>query len=522
MTNARQKMFGIAVLAIYIAAPAPVFAVPAGADLPGQEAPDPVPAVSSSESGVIDAVPVDESAALPAAAESDDVGDSEVPATSGGQQAGSATAPVTEPGMDDGRPSGQVDVLQGGFEGDPAREQPGASPVKEEGNLVQREAKKIKSFEGAHLMVGRNVKVPTQTRKFAVGIDLAVAPLNIVANRTRDAIVDEAVNQICSASPDQAACSTQVEGAVDQVLETLEDVTPEQWEMIRSAAGGDPGALDEVLQEIGISDPAARTQIVDFVDDYAGMAGSPEQRMQAVDAVRTVSSSSAISLMFEPYLYMNFKWIEIVLTTPFALQIMDGGGTEIEMANIGVNLKSGGDWSVGKIVSFGFAGGVELHLPSGTPGISKSINSDIFSVPKFSYGYLTWAPYLVVGMDLARVFQIQTHLELVSMHDVLETNSPDHVMYLKYGAGFIVMPKFIVSLLFEMNGCRGLINSNRYDTFMVATGINIRVAFFKMFLGVQVPLLDQGRFVWDSGYWTAANYDQLSKFTVMSRIGFEF
>lgn len=391
-----------------------------------------------------------------------------------------------------------------------------------EENIVKKEANKIKSFEGAYLMVGRNVKVPTQTRKFAVGIDLDVAPLNIVANKTRDVIVDEAVNQICSASPDQEACTTQVEGAVDQVLETMADVTPEQWEMIRSAAGGDPAALDQVLEEIGISNPTAREQVVGFVSDYAGAAGTPEQRMQAVDAVRTVSTSSAISLIFEPYLSMNFKWIEVILTTPFALQIMDKGGTEIEMANIGVELKSGGDWSVGKIVSFGVSGGIQLYLPSGTPGITKSTNSDIFSAPKFAYGYLTWAPYLVVGMDLARIFQLQTHIELVSMHDVLKTGSADHVMYLKYGAGFIIMPKFIVSVLFEMNGVRGFINSNRFDTFMVATGFNIRVAFFKMFLGVQIPLLDQGRYVWDSTYWTGANYDQLSKFTVMSRVGFEF
>ncbi len=406
-------------------------------------------------------------------------------------------------------------------EPEPVAAQPAVEADDDE-SFVKKEVKKIKSFEGAHLMVGRNVKVPTQTRKFAVGIDLDVAPLNIVANKTRDVIVDEAVNQICSASPDQQACTTQVEGAVDQVLDTLKDVTPEQWEMIRSAAGGDPAALDQVLQEIGVSDPDARDVVVDFVGEYAGQAGTSEQRMQAVDAVRTVSTSSAISLLFEPYLYMNFKWIEIVLTTPFALQIMDAGGTEIEMANIGLNFKSGGDWSVGSIVSFGFSGGIELTLPSGTPGISKSINSDIFAAPKFAYGYLTWAPYLVVGMDLARIFQLQTHLELVSMHDVLDANAADHVMYLKYGAGFILMPKFIVSLLFELNGCRGLINSDRYDTFLVATGVNIRVAFFKMFLGVQIPLLDQGRFVWDSGYWTAANYDQLSKFTVMSRIGFEF
>ncbi|HPB50435.1 MAG TPA: hypothetical protein PLY68_05865 [Myxococcota bacterium] len=391
-----------------------------------------------------------------------------------------------------------------------------------EQNIVKREAKKIKSFEGAYLMVGRNVKVPTQTRKFALGIDLDVAPLNIVASRTRDVIVDEAVNQICQQTPNPELCSTQVEGSVEQVLDILGDVTPEQWDMIRAAAGGDPGALDQVLEEVGVSDPAARGQVVDFIGEYAGEAGTAEQRMQAVDAVRTVSSSSAISLILEPYLYMNFKWIEVVLSTPFALQIMDEGGTEVEMANISVNLKSGGDWSVGSIVSFGFSGGIELYLPSGTSGIGRSMNSDIFSAPKFAYGYLTWAPYLVLGMDLARFFQLQTHVELISMHDVLDTAAIDTMMFLKYGAGFIIMPKFVVSVLFEMNGLRGIMNSDRFDTFMVATGLNIRVAFFKMYLGVQIPLLDQGRYVWDSGYWTAANYDQLSKFTVMTRIGFEF
>ena len=57
---------------------------------------------------------------------------------------------------------------------------------------------------------------------------------------------------------------------------------------------------------------------------------------------------------------------------------------------------------------------------------------------------------------------------------------------------------------------------------MIATGLNLNFKFFKMFLGVQVPMMDQGRFVWDSGYWKGANYDQLSSFNVMSRFGFMF
>ena len=86
----------------------------------------------------------------------------------------------------------------------------------------------------------------------------------------------------------------------------------------------------------------------------------------------------------------------------------------------------------------------------------------------------------------------------------------------------IILPKFLFSLLVEFNGCKGMNNAPRFDAFFAAAGVQFKIAFFKLSAAVQVPLVDQGRTVWDSSYWTNANYDQLSKFTFMSRLAFTF
>jgi hypothetical protein len=381
---------------------------------------------------------------------------------------------------------------------------------------------KLKPFQGSQLMVGRNVKMPKKSRKFEIGLNLNVAPLNVVANRARDEIVTQTVDQMCASTPDPVACKAQVEPMVTEVMTTLESVSPEQWDTIRAAAGGDAAALDKALEDAGITDAGARAQVAGYVTEYAGEAGTAEQRMQAVDAVRAVSTSSAISLMFEPYFAMNFKYLELAFYFPFAVQIEDGAGTKIEMANVSLDAKSGWDWTFGKVVSLGIAGGIQLYFPTGTAGIERSTNSDIFASPKFMRQYMTWAPYLVLGMDLAQFVQLQGHLEFVSMHGVRGAPALSTIQYLKYGGGLIILPKFLFSILVEFNGCYGLNNAANFDAVFLTGGFQFKIAFFKLSLAVQLPLVDRGHALWDSNYWSNASYDQLSRFTFMSRVAFTF
>lgn len=382
---------------------------------------------------------------------------------------------------------------------------------------IEKEAKKLKPFQGAHMMVGRNVKMPTATKRFAIGIELSVSPLNVIGRLARDQFIDAAYNQVCTTTPNPDQCRESVEKAVD----VLGEMSDSEWELVRGVASGDKASLMQALSDAGVTDPQVQATVAGVVDQYAGQYLEGDAYAQAVDAIRAGSSASATNMLFNAYLQMNFKWIEATVFAPFAIR-NSSEGTDADMANVSVDVKAGGDWSFGKVAALAVAGGIELYMPSGTSGITDSRGTNAFYTPKFTYGMLTWAPYLVMGVELARIIQLQGHVELVSMHGVLDGAASSLEMYLKYGGGFILLPRFIVSIIFELNGITGLKNSTWDEVLTVGAGINISFKIFKIFLGVNMPLLDQGKYVWQPGYWSGANYDQLSKFGVTSRIGFEF
>ena len=403
-------------------------------------------------------------------------------------------------------------------EGEPVEDESAKSEDrKEKESRIDKEAKKLKPFQGAHMMVGRNVKMPTATKRFAIGIELSVSPLNVIGRLARDQFIDAAYNQVCTATPNPDQCRESVEKAVD----VLGEMSDSEWELVRGVASGDKASLIQALSDAGVSDPQVQATVANVVDQYAGQYLEGDAYAQAVDAIRAGSSASATNMLFNAYLQMNFKWIEATVFAPFAIR-NSSEGTEADMANISVDLKAGGDWSFGKVAALAVAGGIELYMPSGTSGITGSRGTNAFYTPKFTYGMLTWAPYLVLGVELARIIQLQGHVELVSMHGVLDGAASSLEMYLKYGGGFILLPRFIVSIIFELNGITGLKNSTWDEVLTVGAGINISFKIFKIFLGVNMPLLDQGKYVWEPGYWSGANYTQLSRFGVTSRIGFEF
>ena len=123
-------------------------------------------------------------------------------------------------------------------------------------------------------------------------------------------------------------------------------------------------------------------------------------------------------------------------------------------------------------------------------GASAAQTADLFSTPKFAYGYLTLAPYLVAGVDFTWV-TLQASVEIDSMHAVRGDPSVTSIQYLRYGAGVVVLPrlnpKWTVSAIGELNGLAPIHNAGPYNALFglaIATGA---VLLFIEALNLPVP-----------------------------------
>jgi hypothetical protein len=77
-----------------------------------------------------------------------------------------------------------------------------------------------KAFRGSGLFYGRSVKPPVGARRFAVGLDVAVAPMDIAYRIAGDRLRDEAIDRVCEGSADPA-CRTTAAGYVDTAMDAL-------------------------------------------------------------------------------------------------------------------------------------------------------------------------------------------------------------------------------------------------------------------------------------------------------------
>ncbi len=366
----------------------------------------------------------------------------------------------------------------------------------------------MRAFGGADLLVGRTMKQPTGDRVFTVGLDFGVAPLDVGLSAGRDQLVSDAVNSACNGVADQATCKANA----DTALKSLGTVSDADWAKIKAAAGGDPATMVPLLEAAGVS-PADANQIAKLVSQT-----SPAQRQQVVDLVHRTQSGA--NILFDPYIDVNLKWVDLKAEIPFTLAILNGS-PKASMANVGLDVKSGYAWEWGPI-GVGISGGVSMYFPTGMEGASAAQTADLFSSPKFAYGYLTVAPYLVTGVDFTWV-TLQASLELDSMHGVRGDPAFTSIQYLRYGAGIVILPrltqKWTLSIIGELNGLVPLHNADPYNALFGVAGIQARLWLIKLAVAIQMPILSHQESL---GQLAGIDVGTMAGYYVLGRVAFVF
>jgi hypothetical protein len=369
-----------------------------------------------------------------------------------------------------------------------------------------------KPFKGSGLFYGRSVKPPVASRRFSVGFDMAVAPMDIAYRIAGDKVRDEAIAQVCAESTDPG-CEAEAALYVDAAMDALAGIPDSQWDAIEAAAGGDTTDLDRALAEAGV--PAAdRQAVLEYVSE---VPGTPDERRAAVRVARGVATNRGVNLLMEPWLEYNSKWIAIGVGIPFTLRIQDGD-TTAHMANVNLDLRSGGVW--GDSVAFGLTGGVAVYLPTGTPSVDPSARADLFRAPKYMHQYLSLAPYLVLGLDLAQWWELQAHLELVTQHAVRGSPAIGSAQYLKYGVGTVLLPRLFINIIAEINGVYPIRNADGMNAVFLGGGLQFRFWIMKLAIAAQGPVHQGGSR--DALRVGGVPLDSLSRYSVLGRLAFSF
>jgi len=369
-----------------------------------------------------------------------------------------------------------------------------------------------KPFRGSGLFYGRSVKPPVGSRRFAAGLDVAVAPMDIAYRIAGDQMRDEAINRVCEGSTDPD-CPTTAATYVDTALEALAQIPDSQWDLIESAAGGDTTGLDQALAAAGVA-PDDRAAIIQYVEQ---VPGTPDEKRSAVRVARGVATNRGVNLLMEPWAEYNSKWIGVGLGIPFTLQIRDGN-TSAHMANISLDVRSGGVW--GDSVAFGLTGGVTVYFPTGTSSIDQSAAADLFRAPKYMHRYLSFAPYLVLGVDLAQWWELQGHVELVTQHAVRGSPAVTSSQYIKYGFGTVLLSRLFINLIAEINGVAPIHDADGMNAVFVGGGLQFRFWVMKLAIAAQGPVYQGGGS--DNLSLAGVPIGTLSRFSVMARLAFAF
>jgi hypothetical protein len=372
---------------------------------------------------------------------------------------------------------------------------------------------KSKPFQGSELIVGRSVKQPAGSKIFSTGLNVAFAPMDLAYKMVGDQAKTKAVDAVCKNSTDPN-CRDTAAGWVENAMDALAGIPDSDWQRIEAAASN-PGALDQELQQAGVTDAQARADVQRFVDE---IPGSPSDKQAALRLARNVATRRGLNILMEPFLGVNLKWIEITALFPFTIRTVDGS-TSANMGNITLDLKSGGVWELGA-VSLALSGGLSTYLPSGMRDSDDSARADLFQTPKYLHSYLSLAPYLVLGLDVAQWVQFQTHLEFVTMHGVRDDPDESSRQYLKYGAGLVLLPRIFISIVAELNGLSPIRNSDAMNALFVAGGLQFKFWIMRISIAAQAPVWD-GR-PRDDTMFRGFPVGKLSTFSMHGRLAFTF
>jgi len=352
-------------------------------------------------------------------------------------------------------------------------------------------------FGSGRLFIAKPMKESAASRFLSVGTSFQFAPVRALAK--------QAVQDIESQSPEARL-----------VFDTLRSVPPEQLDAITSAAEKGGNALKAYLaKNVPGLDAEQRADVNGAIDQ-----ASPQELSAAAELARLAADpEEASTFIFEPFLEVNTDWVSIEVAVPLAgFFTRTAGSTEFALGNVTLDAKLG--WTSGESVGYGISGGVETSFPTGqSPRINTLALANIFSGPKFLKDYLSFAPYLVAGVDVWLI-NVQGYAKLVQMFAMGSGTALGNATYLQYGLVAAFAPWRVWNVMAELNGAVDVFEAAPFSAFYLTLGTKLSLWFIRPGVAVHVPLFQQSPAVY-SGFGSGT-FGSPSDWSVLATLSFDF
>ena len=379
---------------------------------------------------------------------------------------------------------------------------------KEDGKEKKKKESGRPAFEVSELFMGRNIKPAKRAKVFTVGMKVGGAPFDFAVSALRD----EAIKASCANSSSPRTC----ESIITQGLNRLASLSDSEWNtLVTAVQNRNEDLYWEQAKKAGLSDEEIKQ-----VDSYLDKACPKDEPCSTLNAVRYVARSKA-SILLGPYIDINLAPVEILAEFPLVL-VLSEGSTDPGIGNLNVEAKIAKHFDL-RLVNLGVGGGLHLYFPTGSKDPERTTFGFLFHAPKYLYGYLSWAPYLVVGMD-SRLVTVQGYGELVLSHKVRSRQDlmASQIIHAKYGVGFTLLPDFFISVIGEINGVAPVYKSDDYLAVYGSGGILLHLWVLKFGTAVVTPVYEGTGDGKSLPPVYGVNVSQLSKFSLIAHLALVF
>ena len=352
-------------------------------------------------------------------------------------------------------------------------------------------------FPSGRLFIAKAMKESAASRFLSVGTSFQFAPLKALAKQV--------VQDIEAQSPEARL-----------VFDTLHQLPPEQVEAAASAAEQGNATLKAyVASHVTGLDAEQQAQVNDAIDE-----ASPQELAGTAELVRIAAEpEEASSFIFEPFVEVNTDWVSVELAVPLAgFATRSAASTEFALGNLTLDAKVG--YTSGDSIGWGISGGLEASLPTGRSArINTLALANIFSGPKFLKDYLSFAPYVVGGVDVW-LFNFQGYLKLVQMFAMGSGTELGNATYLQYGVVAALAPWRFLNVMAELNGAADVFEADPFDAVYLTLGTKLSLWFLRPGVAVHVPLFQQAPAVY-SGFGSGT-FGSPADWSVIGSLAFDF
>jgi hypothetical protein len=322
----------------------------------------------------------------------------------------------------------------------------------------------IELFTSGKLFIAENVKESSETRFISVGMNFQFAPI--------EALGKQVIGQIEDQNPEARL-----------VFDTLREIPEDELDAMTTAASQGGAALEAfIVDQVPGLTPEQQTELSGAI----GQIDDDQLKTAAELAKIAADPEPASTFIFEPYVNLNFKFVEVELGVPLAGFYTDEA--EFLFGNLYYDVKTG--WTWGKAIGVGVSVGFEGTLPTGRSSRLNSLAlANVFAAPHFLADTMSFAPYAVAGVDVL-LFNFQAYGKYVTLVGTGDAEV-GNAMYMQYGLVAAFAPFRALNLIAELNGTSEVANASPFNTLFVTAGVKTLLFVVRPGIAVHLPLMQE-------------------------------